>query len=230
MTPVLGEQSCTGDSPSPHPRRVPGQQTEQKDSQLKRITIRSNKGDSRILDKDPTPLVRLNHVPAHNKLLQSKGGTRAGHCSLRRNKPQNFRGKKKKDCFSHSLDYTGKQVIVGHVFLLFIPGPPMHTEADMPRPSSILIPISKSALQNFLFFWKKRCQPDPFSWDLANPFLHTLHGFNRTSVNTAPSTGCCCYVACSQSSESPKSAWKASRKQTATQQRHSFTGNHVTKA
>lgn len=119
MTPVLGEQSWTGDSPSPHPRRVPGQQTEQKDSQLKGITIRSNKGDSRILDKDPTPLIRLNHVPAHNKLLQSKGGTRAGHCSLRRNKPQNFRGKKKRLVFSffrlyRKASYSRSCVLVVH--------------------------------------------------------------------------------------------------------------------
>lgn len=88
----------------------------------------------------------------------------------------------------------------------------MHREAD-PHPCQ---GPTSSRLSNLPFknsSFSGLSQSGPFSWDLANPFLHAIHGFNRTFVNTASSMGCCYYVACSQTSKRPKSAWKAAWKQ-----------------
>lgn len=116
------------------------------------------------------------------------------------------------------------------MLLLFTPWSP-HARRGDPQPCQAPAP-SSSQLSNLPFknsSFSGLCQSDPFSCDLANPFHHAVHGFNRTFVNTASSMGCCYYVVCSQTSKIPKSAWNVSWKQRATQQRHSFRRNHVTK-
>lgn len=181
---------------------------------MKRITIRSNKGGLRGLGRGPTLFVRLKQSQRTITSQQSKDGTRAGHCSPRKNKTQMIRKKKKKILvFSFQIIQKSKLQWV-MCSCCSLPGPPRDLQPCQ-GPAPFSSQLSNLPFKNASF--SGRSPSDPFSRDLVNPSCNpwTQQNICESCIKYELLLRC----ACSQSSKSPESAWKAAWKQTATQQR-----------
>lgn len=192
---------------------------------MKRITIRSNKGGLRGLGRGPTLFVRLKQSQRTITSQQSKDGTRAGHCSPRKNKTQMIRKKKKKNSwFSHSrlyrkVSYSGSCALVAHS--LVPPGTFSHAKAQLHFLPNFQICPSKMPL--FLDF------PHQTPFPGTQLTLHAIHGLNRTFVNPALSMSCCYDVRVHRAARAQRVPGKLpGSKQPLS--KGSFRTNHVTKA